>query len=177
MKRKRSWGGATSLPTSVRECYSTGEAAALVLIGLEVKKNGFCDMKLDKIAAAAGVCRTTVQNALRRARQLGHIQVRYRPVKGQKSLPNIIRIVCQEWVDWIKRAIGFKEVHPSMNPDINKTRNNGERTPTAAKRAYERENAAADERKTEIRSPTWRTEADEIGVTGSSGQLGRLKTG
>jgi hypothetical protein len=39
--------------------------------GDEVLARGCCDLHIDAIAARAGVCRTTTQNALRMVRKLG----------------------------------------------------------------------------------------------------------
>ncbi len=51
------------MPPGVRAHYTEGEAAALTIIAGEVKRQGQCDFPIDKVAALAGVSRTTVQNA------------------------------------------------------------------------------------------------------------------
>ena len=49
--------------------------------------------------------RTTVQNALRQARRLGLITVEERRPPGRrKSLNNIVRIVSEEWLTWLRRG-------------------------------------------------------------------------
>jgi hypothetical protein len=45
--------------------------AVLRIVGDEVQAHGLCGLHIDAIAARAGVGRTTVQNALREARDLG----------------------------------------------------------------------------------------------------------
>jgi hypothetical protein len=47
------------------------EDAALAVVAQECRRHGRCELCVDAIAAAAGVRRTTAQNALRRARELG----------------------------------------------------------------------------------------------------------
>ncbi|KQZ50737.1 hypothetical protein ASD54_11055 [Rhizobium sp. Root149] len=99
----------------MRADYTEGERAVLAVMVQEVKKSGHCDLRINAIAAIAGVHRTTVQNAFRKARKLNHISVQERPgVAGQLSLTNIIRIVCGAWKSWLRRVgSGFKKPHPS----------------------------------------------------------------
>ncbi len=59
-------------------------------------------MPLDKIAALAGVSRSTTQNALREARRLGLVTVTERRRQGAKSLTNVVEIVLAEWAAWLK---------------------------------------------------------------------------
>lgn len=121
--RKRKLGGSSGMPDTIRHHYTEGERAVLTVIAGEVKHHGLCDLALDRIAAVAGVSRTTVQNAIREARALGHLSVEGRPRKGQKNLTNLVRIVSAEWMSWLKRwpsparQIGFKDFHPTKNQD------------------------------------------------------------
>jgi hypothetical protein len=125
LQRKRTLGGSSGLPDPIRGYYTEGERSALTVIAGEVKRHGVCDLPLDSIAAKAGVSRTTVQNALREARERGHACVQLRPCRGQKNLTNLITIVSKEWLAWIKRgpaparSIGFKSLHPTKNTDKN----------------------------------------------------------
>ena len=110
-RRKRIVGGPSELPENIRQHYTHGEQAALAIVVREVMDKGCCDLCIDQIAAEAGISRTTVQNALRRARdENAHVDVEVRPVPGQKNLTNVIRIISKEWVDWLKRRIGFKKL-------------------------------------------------------------------
>jgi hypothetical protein len=104
------------MPPDVRVRYTEGEASALTIIAREIKHQSVCDLPIDKIAAVAGVCRTTVQNAIREAVKRGHITVDRRPIKGKKNLTNLIRIVSPEWLAWLKRGetIGFKTLPPKI---------------------------------------------------------------
>ena len=89
------------MPPGVRAHYTEGEASALRVIAGEVKHHGVCDFPIDKIAALAGVGRTTVQNAVREAGRLGYVQVERRPIKGRKNDTNLVRIVSREWLAWV----------------------------------------------------------------------------
>lgn len=123
VRRRRQLGGSSSMPDTIRHHYTEGQRAALAVICGEIKHHGVCDLAIDRIAAVAGVSRTTVQNALREARELGHIIVEARPRRGQKNLTNLVRVVSAEWVAWLKRgpslarSIGFKTIHPTKNQD------------------------------------------------------------
>lgn len=119
------------MPDTIRHHYTEGERAVLTVIAGEVKHHGLCDLAVDRIAAIAGLSRTTVQNAIREARALGHLSVENRPRKGQKNLTNLVRIVSPEWLAWLKRGpslarqIGFKDFHPTKSQDKNKNLRDG----------------------------------------------------
>ncbi|WP_157628132.1 hypothetical protein [Ensifer sp. BR816] len=73
-RRKRTFGGCGAMPAAFRQMYTEGERAALTVVANDVKARGECDRPLDGIAAIAGVCRTTVQNALRAAKRNNHLR-------------------------------------------------------------------------------------------------------
>jgi hypothetical protein len=127
--RRRMLGGSSALPDNLRHHYTEGQRAVLCIIAGEVKRCGACDFPIDKIAALAGVCRTTVQTTLHEARRLLHIRITERPQPGRKNLPNLIEIISPEWRTWIKRGpsaasrIGsnfVKMVNPTKNTDLRK---------------------------------------------------------
>jgi hypothetical protein len=101
--RRRMLGGSSALPVNLRLPYSEGQRSVLCIVAGEVKRQGICDFPIDKIAALAGVCRTTVQTTMHEARRLGHIKITERPRPGRKSLPNIVEIISPEWLAWIRR--------------------------------------------------------------------------
>jgi hypothetical protein len=102
--RRRTLGSSSVMPPDLRCQYTEGERAVLAIIAGEIKHSGNCDLPIDKIAALAGVCRTTVQNTLHEARRLEHINVTERPRPGKKNLTNVVHIVSVEWLAWIKRG-------------------------------------------------------------------------
>lgn len=103
-ERRRMLGGSGVLPANLRHHYTLGQMSVLCIMAGEVKHHGVCDLPNDKIAALAGVCRTTVQTTMHEARRLGHITITPRPQPGRKSLPNVVEIISREWLTWIKRG-------------------------------------------------------------------------
>jgi hypothetical protein len=93
-----------TVPPSLAAKFTWGEQAALRVVGNEVRKHGVCRLPILAIAALAGVHRTTVQNALRQARRLNLATVQERRRRGQASLTNIVRVVSQEWLTWIRKG-------------------------------------------------------------------------
>jgi hypothetical protein len=105
IERRRRMVGTIALPPPLAAKFTWGEVAVLRVIGDQVKRHGTCSLYIDAIAAMAGMHRTTVQNALRQARRLGLITVEERRPPGRrKSLNNIVRIVSEEWLTWLRRG-------------------------------------------------------------------------
>jgi hypothetical protein len=102
--RRRMLGGSSALPDNLRQHYTEGQRSVLCIVAGEVKRCGVCDFPIDKIAALASVCRTTVQTTLHETRRLGHIKITERPQPGRKNLPNVVEIISQKWRAWIRRA-------------------------------------------------------------------------
>jgi hypothetical protein len=136
--RRRVLGGSSALPDNLRHHFTEGQRAVLCVIAGEIKRCGQCDFPIAKIAALAGVCRTTVQNAVHEARRLNLIKVTERPQPGRKNLSNIIEIISREWLAWIKRgpsaasAIGSKTVKtvpPTKSIDSKRKRLGDESSP------------------------------------------------
>jgi hypothetical protein len=71
---------------------------------------------MDKIAAVAGVSRTTARNALRQAQALGLVTVQERRHRATRSDSNVIRIVSPEWLAWLRLGGGCKKAK-STNTD------------------------------------------------------------
>lgn len=127
--RRRTLGGSSALPDKLRRDYTEGQRSVLCIVAGEVKRCGVCDFPIDKIAALAGVCRTTVQTTLHEARRLGHIKITERPQLGYKNLTNVVEIVSPDWRAWTRRGpsaartIGSnppKMVSPTNNTDLSK---------------------------------------------------------
>jgi hypothetical protein len=102
--RRRMLGGSSALPHDLRHYYTEGQRAVLCVVAGEIKHHGICDLPIDKIAALAGVCRTSVQTTMHEARRLGHIAITERPQRGRKSLTNVVRIILPEWRAWMRRG-------------------------------------------------------------------------
>jgi hypothetical protein len=102
--RRRMLGGSGGMPDNLRQHYTEGQRAVLCIVAFEVKRCGVCDFPIEKIAALAGVGRTTVQTTMHEARRLGHITIVERPRRGLKNLTNLVRISELCWLAWIKRG-------------------------------------------------------------------------
>ena len=144
--RRRKWAGGGNMPADVRACYSEAERAALSVIVEQCKRKGFCDLCIDEIASIAGVKRTSVQNAVRKARskEHAHISVRERrPQKGAMSLTNIIKIIGKTWLNWIERALGLKRAggFKRLNTSETAVKNSLSESVERPRWAFEREGA------------------------------------
>ena len=82
--------------------FMLAKVAVLRIVVDEHWDRGGCDRSVDEIAARAGVCRRTVQNALRHAERLGLVSITERRVAGRRNLPNIVRVISREWLAWIE---------------------------------------------------------------------------
>lgn len=152
IQRRRTWSSAGNMPPEIRACYSEAERAALCVIAKRCSEKGFCDLCIDEIARLAGVGRTSVQNALRKARSKGveHISVRERPQRSGKSLTNIIKIVSSSWRGWIEQVIGFKRLSTS----VTQIKTSPSECVETEKSAFEKE-CAVSVREPSNRPPTW----------------------
>lgn len=134
--RRRLLGGSSALPPNIRSFYTEGQRAVLCIISGEVRRRGVCDFPIDKIAALAGVGRTTTQTAIREAERLGHLRITERPQPGRKHLPHLITVTSAEWLTWIKRGA---KAHSRIGSNPLKTAN-----PTKIKVQNNRNNPRAD---------------------------------
>ncbi len=145
-KRRRKLGGSSCMPDTIREHYTEAERAALWVVVQEVKRHGRCEIEINQIAIRAGVSRTTVQNAIRKAKRedYGHLSVELRPgIAGRLSMTNIIRITSAVWQRWIGVVKGgFKSVNPSEIKGQNASTN---ASVDRSQGAYERERAGRTE--------------------------------
>ncbi|MCK0207517.1 hypothetical protein MWN33_05660 [Starkeya koreensis] len=103
-RRRRGLARSAPMPATLASFFTESEGAVLAIVAGEVKHHGTCELPIDQIAALAGVCRTSVQNALHEARRLGLIRITHRPQCGRKHLPNVVEIVSPEWRAWLKRG-------------------------------------------------------------------------
>jgi hypothetical protein len=102
--RRREHSATGPLPPHLATGFTTGELAVLKVISDEWLAHGACDRSLNELAARAGVCRSLAQRAVRLAELDGLITVLRRPRSGRKHLPNIIRIIRAEWLDWLAKG-------------------------------------------------------------------------
>jgi hypothetical protein len=102
MERRRSWAAAGRLPPALAARFTLGETAVLAVIAAEMTKRGACTLAIGHIAALAGVCATTVKNALRAAHSLGLIRIEERRLTAWRNLPNLVTITSPEWLSWLR---------------------------------------------------------------------------
>lgn len=102
IERRRAVAASGAVPSRLAAGFTVSETACLSVVAAEVKRHGSCQLHLDAIAALAGCCRTTVQNALRQAVRLGLVHVRERRRAGLKSLSNVVTVVSAEWRAWLR---------------------------------------------------------------------------
>lgn len=118
MRRRRN-GLARSMPDQMAERHSEALRSVAHVIAEEHLVTGQCTLANDKIAALAGVCRSTVRNHRKAAVANGEIIVIERPsIDGGPNDTNIVRIIDPAWLRWlkkrlkIKRGIGCKGFNP-----------------------------------------------------------------
>jgi hypothetical protein len=102
--RRREHSATGPLPPALAAGFTTGELAVLKVISDEWLAHGACDRSLNELAARAGVCHSLAKRAVRLAELDGLFTVQRRPRSGRKHLPNIIRIVRAEWLDWLHKG-------------------------------------------------------------------------
>ena len=78
IERRRRLAAAGGLPPTLAEHFTVGEQAAIRVVTNEIKHRGICSLFVDMIAALSGTSRSTVQRALRKAKDLGLLLVRER---------------------------------------------------------------------------------------------------
>lgn len=116
--KRRRLAAAGPMPPELAQHFSTSELAVMQIVATQMREKGVLYWKLEDIAEAAGVRRTTVQNALRKASTLGLIELKERKRRGLPNLTNLVRVICKKWLTWIQRRGGFKKVSPKHTQDI-----------------------------------------------------------
>src|SRR3954465_6876649 len=114
--RRRHLAASGPMPPALACKFTVSELAVLRIVGDEVRQHGHCARCVDELAARAGVCRSMVKNAIRTAARLGLLTVEERRREGRRNLPNVIRIVSNEWTSWLAR--GGRASRPSAEPLI-----------------------------------------------------------
>lgn len=121
IRRRRGLAASGAVPGTIATHFTTGEIAALTVIARQCQRRGSCDWYMDRIAAVAGVSRTTVRNALRQAQALGLISVQERRRTAWRSDSNVIGVVSLEWLAWLGLGGGCKKQHTTNTKFNNQT--------------------------------------------------------
>jgi hypothetical protein len=129
MARRRRWAASGWLPPQLAAHFTLAETAVLAVVAAEAAKRGDCRLCHSHIAALAGVARSTVRAALRRARELGVITVEVRRASAARNLSNVLRITSREWLAWCRlvrwparRGGGDISSAPTSTQNLNKGR-------------------------------------------------------
>ena len=125
MERRRRWAASGRLPPGIAARFTLAEQAVLALVAAETARRKDCRLSIENMAAIAGVCRSTVKNAIREARQLGLLTVEERQITGFRNDTNVLRIISPEWLAWTRLA--RKGGHGSLPP----SRREGHHGPTS----------------------------------------------
>jgi hypothetical protein len=113
IERRRTLAASGPMPPTLACRFTTGELAVLRIVADAVRDNGQCVKSIPEIAARAGVCRTTAQNAIRQAAREGLLTIQERRRAGRRNEANVLRIISREWQAWITRGSGFKKNGPT----------------------------------------------------------------
>lgn len=118
LARRRRLVTSGAVPPNIACSFTMGELAVLTVIARECQSGrNACTWFMDRIAAVAGVSRTTARNAIRQAQTLGLISVEERRCTAWRSDSNIIRITGPEWRSWLKLGGGCRKTR-STNTKI-----------------------------------------------------------
>lgn len=99
--RRRQLAASGPMPPALAANFTTAELSVLKIILDEIRARGSCDRSMQEIAARAGCCRTSAQNAIRTAAALGLIRITERRVSGNRNLTNLIELVSPEVRNWL----------------------------------------------------------------------------
>ncbi len=125
--RRRHLAASGPMPPSLACRFTVGELAVLRIVGDEVRERGHCDRTLAEISARAGVSRTTAQNALRAAACMGLVTIEERRRQGQVNLPNVIRVVSRDWLQWLTRKEDRAKKAQAGGGRVQKSRPHGQK--------------------------------------------------
>lgn len=102
LARRRRMAASGQLPPQIAAQFTMAEQAALAVVGRIARRAEVVVEPLDKLAALAGVCRSSVKNALRLAEKLGLIRITIRRREGRRNDLNRIGIIAPAWQAWLR---------------------------------------------------------------------------
>src|SRR4028118_118016 len=102
VERRRSLASQGWFPPAIAARFTVGEQAALAIIAQEVARHDACSLFIEKIAALAGVTRSTVKRALKEANGLGLLRIEERRLTGWRNDANVITILDAGWLAWLR---------------------------------------------------------------------------
>jgi hypothetical protein len=124
-RRGLAYGG--MLPPAIAKTFTVGQAAVLSVISYEHLHHGACRKSYGELADEAGCSRRWVKLTIALAHRAGLLSVEHRPRPGRKDDTNVIRILDEAWLAWLRvrrerqkagrkaATIGGSRVLPSPN--------------------------------------------------------------
>jgi hypothetical protein len=134
VERRRSLASQGWFPPAIAARFTVGEQAALAVIAQEVARHGACRLFIEKVAALAGVTRSTVKRAQKEAHALGMIGIAEQRRTAFRNDANVITILDPAWLAWLRlrrRGVGSRK-EPARNTKI-QTRSESRSTPCERK--------------------------------------------
>jgi hypothetical protein len=116
LERRRRLARQSPVPPHLIDRFTTSEHAVITVVAGEIGRAGACRWCIDRIAAIAGVCATTVRNTMHKARLLGLLISIQRRRRGQKSLTNVVQALRKSWAVWLFR-IAYKKTQSTTDKD------------------------------------------------------------
>ena len=102
--RRRRLAASGPMPPALACRFTTGQLAVLRIVADEIVTRGVCGLCVEAIAARAGVCPRWAQVALRLAEGDGLLVIQERRHRGRKNDTSLIRIISDEWRQWLRRG-------------------------------------------------------------------------
>ena len=103
-ERRRRLAASGPMPPALACHFTTGQLAVLRIVADEVREKGSCTLPIAVIAVRAGVCVTLARDAIRAAALDGLVVIEERRQHRAPNLPNLVRVISREWLNWIKRG-------------------------------------------------------------------------
>jgi hypothetical protein len=116
-QRRRRLAASGPMPPNLACHFTVGQQAVLRIVANEVREKGSCALSIGEIAARAGVGVTTARDAIRAAALDGLVVIEERRQHRAPNLPNRVRVISREWLNWLKRGDrgGGSKVSESTN--------------------------------------------------------------
>jgi hypothetical protein len=126
-RHRLAWSG--PLPGFLAARLTVADMAVARIVADEHLARKHCDLSIYEISRRAGMCRKTAKRALCRLRTEKLISIEERPIKGRKSLTNVVRVISAAWLCWLEKrnprpmtnSIGGHLVAPT-DTNLNKMR-------------------------------------------------------
>ena len=100
--RRRRMAASGQLPPQTAAQFTVAEQAVLAVVARIARRAEVVTEPIGKIAALAGVCRSSAKSAIRAAEKLGLIRVTIRRREGCRNDLNKIEVIAPAWRAWLR---------------------------------------------------------------------------